>query len=194
MNNTKTTKTTKKQIHLYGCRGYSYNIFTELMKVNEKTSKDIIKFFVDLKQPTDKENTINISNYTFQYNDFNNLKENDINNNKNPLLIQIYNKGLNIPRLSFVIKNNYIYVSWSSKPCELKNKFTSHTVKKLKKEKIIVKKNKVSNIYEKLNQLIKEPSYSLLNKLFKYENKGDADTWLKTFKNSRIVVYSLIKH
>jgi hypothetical protein len=186
-------KTLKKSLYLYGCRGYAYNIFTENIKGNKEK---LIKYFVNSKQPTNKEGTINISNTTIYYKDLKNIKGNITDNDlkDNTFLIEIYKKGYNIPRLSFVLKNNFVYVSWSKQRCELKNKFMKHTLKN-NKINLNTKKVKVTNIYEKLNQLIKEPSYLLLNELFKF-NKSylkdeTVDDWLKSFKNSRIILYSI---
>jgi hypothetical protein len=172
---------TKKNIFLYGCRGYSYNLFTEKIEDYE-TKHHIIRHLIKANQPTKDEGIIKCIRYNINYSILEKMKE--IPNNS---LIQIFKPGFEVPRLSFVVKNNTIYFSWSKKKCTLKNKYSTQPANKFN-----IRKVKVTNLFEKLNEFIKDPTYSLFKKIFKINNSYiTEEQFKKDYLNIKIYVYTL---
>jgi len=172
---------TKKNVFLYGCRGYSYNLFTEPLE-DDETKHHIIRHLIKANQPTKDEGKIKCIRYDINYNSLEIMKE--IPNNS---LIQIFKTGFDIPRLSFVVKNNALYFAWSKKKCTLKNKYSTQPANKFNLRKV-----KVMNLFEKLNEFIKEPTYSLFKRIFKINDKYITEEQFKNdYDNFRIYVYTL---
>ncbi len=173
-------KKTRNNLFLYGCRGYSYNLFTEKIE-DDESKRHIIRHLIKANQPTKDEGKIKCIRYNIKYTCLDKL--NEIPNNS---LIQIFKPGFEIPRLSFLVKNNTIYFSWSKKKCTLKNNYSIQPANKFNLRKV-----KVENLYEKLNELAKEPSYSLFKNIFKinhsYIKEKDFEN---NYNNMRIYVYT----
>jgi hypothetical protein len=185
-------------LFLYGCRGYSYNIFTE--NIEDKESKEhVIKHLIKAKQPTKNEGKIKCLKYDIEYKKLRNNEDLISSKPSKSLLIQIFKKNVDIPRLSFILKNNRIIVSWSKEKCNLKQKFS--TIKNGTQKHKIMKNNiksiKVSNVYDKLKELIQNPTYELLKKLFGFNKSylsktNDIESLYDAYRNANIYVYSIV--
>jgi hypothetical protein len=172
---------TRKNLFLYGCRGYAYNLFIEKIE-DDESKRHIIRHLIKANQPTKDEGKIKCIRYNINYERLEKMKE--IPNNS---LIQIFKPGFEIPRISFVVKNNTIYFSWSKKKCTLKNKYSTQPA-----NKFTLKKVKANNLFEKINEFIKEPTYELFKNLFKINNSYiTEEQFKKDYSNVRIYVYTL---
>jgi hypothetical protein len=114
----------------------------------------------------------------------------ELNDNSKPILIQLFKPTLDIPRLSFILKNNNIYMSWSKKKCTLKQKFSTQLSSKFKLKKIRVSSG--INLYEKLSNLIENPTYKDFSNLFKI-NKSylPPNEFESNFKGIKAFVYTI---
>jgi hypothetical protein len=171
-----------KSLKLFGCKGYSYNLFVNKLNL----SMSYIKILKD-HNPTNRGELHKLK--------YENLSKIDELKPNVYYLCKIMNKLPN-PILTFVIYNNNIYLSWAKKPCNTKQKWRTLNCTKRKKEcrDMNIKKIHVSNIYSKLKQLVQTPTLEKLHKLFGYDKtylqpQNNIDTIVNNFKNAYVFVY-----
>jgi hypothetical protein len=158
---------------LYGCKGYAYNLFIEKRGLPQK--------YIRLLKDHQPAGTGNLDE--LKYTNVLNLMPDTY------YLCKISNIVI------FVIYNNYIYLSWSKKPCKSKQRWHIRNCTRKKCRDMNIKTIRVSNISSKLKKLIKEPSLKLLNTLFGFDKsyiqpQNNIDELLNRFKDAEIYIYS----
>ena len=162
---------------LFGCKGYSYNYFVDKVGLPRNYVKRL------KEHNTGKIEGLQFSKLTQP------LEKNKY------YLCKIMNK-LSNPLITFVIYNDNIFVSWSKKPCQSKQQWRTLNCTKRKKEcrDMNIKKIHVTNIYSKINKLIKDPTLQTLTELFGYDKsylqpQNDLDDIINRFKHANVYVY-----
>ncbi len=188
---------------LNGCRYFTAVCYVDYLYrigiLNEYEKNDALNTFNQLPYHIHSFNLKNHNLYAFD-SSFNMIRGN------NPIVCYIYKKtydGINSIH-TFILDVNIIYNSWYVTE-SVKNKNKKYIIDELTGKRkyndeqevcavlMSPKKVIVNNVYEKLNQLLEEPSLNLLNELFGLSEKDilTNSDWLNDFKDASFIYVKL---